>query len=195
MMKRFLFYVLACALLGSTTDVYGQKWLKKIGQALDNVTEALNETSDVLGSTSSSSGNISASDGAFKIVTNHPDFKIKVTRCEASGRTCILDFLMENQGTSDVSLHVESSSTVGFDDEANEYDCRQQMFLTVSGKDATSFSLRAGVPIKGQIRFESVPESAQSFRRIDLSMRCDAWGLSYTKPVILKNVPITHEGE
>lgn len=190
MMKQFLFCLLTCALLGSTTDVYGQKWLKKIGQALDNVTETLNETSEALGSTS---GTTSASDGAFKVVTNHPDFKIKVTRCEASGRTCILDFIMENQGSDDVNLTVTASRTVGFDDEANEYD--KNMYLTISGKSTFSFTLRAGVPIKGQFRFESVPESAKTFRRIDFSLTCKAWGLTYDKPVMFKNIPITHGSE
>ena len=37
-----------------------------------------------------------AQDAPLKIVTNHPDFKIKIDRCAASGSTVVLDMLFIN---------------------------------------------------------------------------------------------------
>jgi hypothetical protein len=38
----------------------------------------------------------------LKIVTNHPDFKINVKRCAASGKTVIIDLILTNEGATDV---------------------------------------------------------------------------------------------
>ena len=48
--------------------------------------------------------NVSAQDAPLKIVTNHPDFKIKVKRCAASGKTVVLDLILNNEGTNDVKI-------------------------------------------------------------------------------------------
>ena len=45
--------------------------------------------------------NVSAQDG-IKIITNHPDFKIKVKRCAASGKTVVIDLILTNEGTNDI---------------------------------------------------------------------------------------------
>ena len=42
--------------------------------------------------------NVSAQDAPLKIVTNHPDFSIKVKRCAASGKTVVLDLILNNEG-------------------------------------------------------------------------------------------------
>ena len=38
----------------------------------------------------------------IKIITNHPDFKVKVKRCVASDKTVIVDLILNNEGTNDV---------------------------------------------------------------------------------------------
>ncbi len=40
--------------------------------------------------------NVSAQDAPLKIVTNHPDFNIKISRCVANGKTVIIDLLLIN---------------------------------------------------------------------------------------------------
>jgi hypothetical protein len=196
-MKKFLFCLMALMMLGAA-DAYSQKWLKKIGKALDDVNEVLGGTTSTTTTISptKSSANISASDGAFRIVTNHPDFKIKVTRCEASGKTCVIDLILENIGSNDVYFRVFSGQ-MAFDDEANQYDSStmKMAFGNLSDWGYNSFTLRAGVPMKARLQIESVPESVQTFRRIDIQLGCDAWSLSTEKPIIFTNVPITHDGD
>jgi hypothetical protein len=194
-MRKFLFCLMALMMLGAT-DAYSQKWLKKIGKALDDVNEALGGTTTTT-TTTNSSANISASDGSFRIVTNHPDFKIKVTRCQASGKTCVIDLILENVGSNDVEL-TPRTGQMAFDDEANQYDNStiKMAFGNLSRwTNYYSFTLRAGVPMKARIQIESVPESVQTFRRIDIEFQCNAWSLSSDKPVVFTNVPITHDGD
>jgi hypothetical protein len=197
-MKKFLFCLMALMMLGAA-DAYSQKWLKKIGKALDDVNGALGGTTSTTTtiSTIQSGSNISASDGAFRIVTNHPDFKIKVTRCEASGKTCVIDLILENVGSNDVSLRNYSGDNMAFDDEANQYngDKMKMAIGDLSNWETVFFTLRAGVPIKARMQIESVPESVKLFRRIDMCLECEAWSLSYRKPIIFTNVPITHDGD
>ena len=37
--------------------------------------------------------NASAQDAPLKIITNHPDFDVKVKRCAASGKSVIIDMV------------------------------------------------------------------------------------------------------
>lgn len=140
-------------------------------------------------------------EGAFKLVTNHPDFKIKVRRCEASGKTCVIDLIIENVGSSDVTISVQSSYgknyLIAYDDEANEYN---YIKLAVGSKWITTsyqekVTLLAGVPMKARIQIEGVAESATMFRRLDWRIYSDAWGLNSNKPIKFINLPISHEGD
>ena len=35
----------------------------------------------------------------MRIITNHPDFKIKIKRCEVSGKTCVIDMVIEKMSS------------------------------------------------------------------------------------------------
>lgn len=137
-------------------------------------------------------------EGAFKLVTNHPDFKIKVRRCEASGKTCVIDLIIENVGSSDVDIYVEggrNGAMIAYDDEANEYT---QITLFVGSKGGNSHTLLSGVPIKARIQIEGVAESATMFRRLDWKITCRAWNMNLHtdhKPIKFINLPISREGD
>ena len=68
--------------------------------------------------------NVSAQDG-IKIITNHPDFKIKVKRCAASGKTVVIDLILTNEGTNDIEgVYVCGGAwdcSEAYDDEGNIY--------------------------------------------------------------------------
>ena len=40
--------------------------------------------------------NVNAQDAPIKIVTGHPDFKIQIKRCAASGNTVIIDMILSH---------------------------------------------------------------------------------------------------
>lgn len=134
-------------------------------------------------------------EGAFKLVTNHPDFKIKVRRCEASGKTCVIDLIIENVGSSDVEIYADAGyngALISYDDEANEYT---DISHFIGSKGGRSHILRAGVPMKARIQVEGVAESATMFRRLDWKITCRAWGLNENKPIKFINLPISREGD
>lgn len=138
-------------------------------------------------------------EGAFKLITNHPDFKIKVRRCEASGKTCVIDLIIENVGSTDVTMLVSyhSSYMIAYDDEANQYtNMKLSLGSTEWINSGGSYrTLMAGIPVKARIQIEGVAESATMFRRLDWKMQCEAWGLNLSKPIKFINLPISREGD
>ncbi|WP_455673968.1 hypothetical protein [Phocaeicola sp.] len=138
--------------------------------------------------------------GSFKLVTNHPDFKIKVRRCEASGKTCVIDLILENIGSQDVDISLYSGfhGSIAYDDEANQYHRENlKIILGSSGftQDWHNGKLLSNVPMKARIQIENVPESATVFRRLDLNIGCKAWNIGGEKKVKFLDLPISREGD
>ena len=144
--------------------------------------------------------NVSAQDG-IKIVTNHPDFKIKVKRCAASGKTVIIDLVLTNVGTNDV----ENVSIAGgcwgsevYDDEGNIYNT-SNLGVRVANRDSYdcrdtgSFNIPTGVPMKLSISIEGVPQSSESIARLKLIANCSKWALTKDKPIRISNIPISRD--
>ena len=70
---------------------------------------------------------VHAQDTPIKIVTGHPDLKVKVKRCAASGKTIILDLVFSNEGARDVESFALLGSPAwnrgeAYDDEGNIYN-------------------------------------------------------------------------
>ena len=130
-----------------------------------------------------------------KIITNHPDFKVRIQRCEVSGRTCVIDLIMENVGYQDVKLMYWTNGSSVYDDEGNQY-AAPRVLIGQADVYYGYTSLLANVPVKARITIEGVAEFATMFRRIDIRLHCEQWGLGYNnKKLVLMNVPITREGE
>ena len=76
--------------------------------------------------------NVCAQDAPLKIVTNNPDFTIKVKRCAASGKTVVLDLILNNVGTNDVDVYRIAggyySSIIGSKENSEAYDDEGNMY-------------------------------------------------------------------
>ena len=144
--------------------------------------------------------NISAQDG-IKIVTNHPDLKIKVKRCAASGKTVILDLVLNNVGVNDVEdvlVNGGSNGSEAYDDEGNIYQSGALKVRVANRTEYDSgntgyFSIPAGVPMKLSVSIEGVPQSAESIARLKLIFHSSAWNLDRDKPVRINNIPISRD--
>ena len=144
--------------------------------------------------------NISAQDAPMKIVTNHPDFNIKVKRCAASGKTVILDLILTNEGTNDVeNVWVYggwSNHSEAYDDQGNIYQ-NDAIAVKVANRkeyscgDTGRFNIPTGVPMRLSVRIDGVPTAAESIARFKLFVNCSAWNLNDEKPVLFRNIPIT----
>ena len=139
--------------------------------------------------------NITAQDAPLKIVTNHPDFNIKVKRCAASGKTVVIDLLLINDGTNDVeNLYIGGghNGSEAYDNEGNIYE---ELKVKIANRDygytQKNFNIPTGVPMKLSISIDGVSQSAESISRLKLNIQCQAWGINYDKPVRISNIPIT----
>jgi hypothetical protein len=141
--------------------------------------------------------NVSAQDAPLKIVTNHPDFNIKISRCVANGKTVIIDLLLINEGTNDVEgLYVGGghNGTEAYDNEGNIYVSGLKVKIANRPEYSSSqsgFNIPAGVPMKLSISIDGVSQSAESIARLKIRIDCQAWGINSNKPVRISNIPIT----
>ena len=140
--------------------------------------------------------NVSAQDG-IKIVTGHPDFKLKVTRCAASGKTVVLDMLVTNVGDSDIEqfkVHGSGYETKVYDDQGNIYD--SNVSVKIANKQYTTgaieIKLVAGVPTKYSLMIENVSPQAETLVLVEPDIWIPAWKTTY-KTVKIRNIPITRE--
>ena len=143
--------------------------------------------------------NVSAQDAPLKIVTNHPDFNIKVKRCAASGKTVVLDLILNNEGTNDVkvrNVYVYRDSEA-YDDEGNIYQGSDLKVKVANrpqyGGSTDDFMIPTGVPMRLSIQINNVSTSAERIARLSLYIDCSVWGLNTDKLVKLSNVPITRD--
>ena len=147
--------------------------------------------------------NVNAQDAPLKIVTNNPDFTIKVKRCAASGKTVIIDLLLNNVGTNDIDVEEVRGGggtyiSEAYDDEGNIYQS-DNLKVKIANRasyevyDTGKFSIPSGVPMRLSIQISNVPQSAESIARLKLIFFCNAWGLGPDKPVRISNIPITRD--
>ena len=135
----------------------------------------------------------------IRIVTGHPDLKLQVTRCEASGKTVVMDMFIMNTGATDVEdvcLYGDYYDNVSqiMDKEGNTYRpvfklANMQRYENVLGR----FSLVSGVKRKVSMRIDNVPESAESFARILIACTSNFYGLTNGHTIQIRNVPISRE--
>lgn len=143
--------------------------------------------------------NISAQDG-IKIVTNHPDFKVKVVRCAVSGTTAIIDLNFINIGSNDIDelvVYGGAAKSEAIDSDGNIYN---ENNIKVKLSKETEYhnyrcplSMPTDVPMKITVKLENFSKAAEAIARLKLTVNCRPWGLTEDKPLRISNIPITRE--
>lgn len=185
--------VAATALFGLLKGKKSKKAKKSTSQeSTATPSEETYNTATSYQSTSSLEGSSSQQQRNLSIVTNHPDFSVKVKRCAASGKTVIIDLILENVGTNDVSIGMDEFAGAGaYDDQGNYYSLTYKYANDRDyGGRSHNHSLLAGVPAKLSIKIEGVPLDVESIARLKAHVYCDAWGLG-DKSVTIRNIPVT----
>jgi hypothetical protein len=137
----------------------------------------------------------------MKIVTNHPDFKINVKRCTASGKTVIIDLVLTNEGATDVEEILGWGGGRGseaYDNDGNIYQggaikVRVANRPNYSDYNSNTFKIPVDVPMQYSICIENVPVSTESIARLSLHFDCRQWGLNDNKMVKISNIPISRD--
>ncbi len=202
-MKKSILFV-AFSLLLMPVEGNAQKWLKKLESVAKTVDQVLGTPSSSASTTDSDESSSTAAvgviqQGGTKIVTNHPDLKIKITRCIVNGRTCVIDMIFTNVGDRDLKevffYSGYNGTTTAFDDEGNQYSKNILFGVASKGVEASvNVLLPSNVPLKMRMQIDDVPESATQFLRINLNIYCTQLNLR-DKPITITNVPITRDGD
>lgn len=135
------------------------------------------------------------------IVTGHPDFKVKVTRCEASGKNVVLDLVFTNVSAQDVekwSIYNPCNyhrTTVVYDSEGNIYNCsNESISIKVSNSEYSwgheNLKMISDVPMKVSVMITGIPANVESLARVDLEVNIPIFNIDGNTPVKIKNIPI-----
>lgn len=137
-----------------------------------------------------------AQSNGMRVVTGHPDLKLKIKRCEASAKTVVIDMIIENVNQKDVDLRIDSPWNIQiYDDEGNSFDyTNSKVSFEMSDGSKSSHKLPSEIPLKARIQVEGIPLSSQMFKRIDLKYRCEGLGKQGWDYIKIYNVPINREG-
>lgn len=147
---------------------------------------------------------VNAQDAPLKIVTGHPDFKIQIKRCAASGSTVVIDMVLSNIGAKDIDeITLYGSPAWGrgeaYDDEGNIYsegNGKKISLQLTNIKEYRSwigpFRLLADVPMRLNVRIEDFSTSAERIALLKLGVECRQWGLE-NKSIMIRNIPITRD--
>lgn len=132
-----------------------------------------------------------------KIVTGHPDLKIVVNRCAASGTNVVIDLVITNIGSTDVEefkLHGSTYGTKVYDDQGNIYD--KDIQVKIANREYTKYSdeikLVAGVPTRVSFLIKGVAAQAKTFVLFEPDAYVPFWNIT-KETVKLRNIPITRE--
>lgn len=198
MKTRRLVSMILCSLLFFSVNCMAQGFLEGVLKAAGDA--AIDEAVDgIKGKKSSKKPAATKKVTGFKVVSPHPDLEIEMTRCIASGKTVVIDFVLTNHG-SDTEICLaggEGTTSKVYDDEGNVYSYNN-VLISVAGSNLTSSWTRnliypTDVPIKCRMQIEKVEESVLNFSRINLVGDCNSMGLNRDKPILFHNVPITRE--
>ena len=130
------------------------------------------------------------------IVTGHPDFKVKVTRCAASGKVVVLDLVFTNVSATDVeswSIATNSGESVVYDSEGNVYS-GNSLAVKVSNLNYNNYlrnlKMISDVPMKVSLQITGVPANVEALARVDIAVDIPLFNIKPQSPIKIKNIPI-----
>ena len=154
--------------------------------------------------------NVNAQDAPLKIVTNHPDFDIKVKRCAASGKTLIIDLVATNVGTEVIDdFYIMPTNCIAYDDDGNVYEGGdgyvgvkvanqpQYAFVTITNFVETKHTkLLPNIPCKISVSLKGFAVEATSVGLLELGAECKAFNLDSYKGeqrIKIHNIPVSRK--
>lgn len=147
---------------------------------------------------------MSAQDAPTKIITGHPDFKVQVKRCAASGTTMVVDLVLSNEGTKDIDDIVLVGSawdrSEAYDDEGNMYKEQNGTNIKIKVSNMkeyesreSRFRLLTDVPMRVSVRIEGFSATAERIALLKIGVQCRQWGLVEGKQITIRNIPISRD--
>ena len=196
---------LSVALLASSPNAHSQKWLGTTLKILNKMANgsgggSTSGTSGSRGSSSSSGAGVTTDNSLgspIKIVNVHPDLKVRVARCAASGRTLTIDLVFTNASTEDIDIFVSGGyyDSSAYDTNGNMYTKDALEVKAASDARYNSYTKRpliAGVPTKVSVEIRGVPATAEAIAVLNLILRSQVLGIN-SKGLQIRNIPISRD--
>lgn len=180
---------IAGALFGTFSKAKSNNTSSSASVEANSSVETIQETFADVEATSSSA------DPQMRIVTNSPYLKVSVTKCEANGKTVILEMKMTNTSGNDADgVRIFCENIKVHDDQGNVYGAT----IKVANGQFTNWYAQndylADVPVKVAIKIENVSTISESLARVTLAFENHGiLGLNKETPVTLRNIPITRQ--
>ena len=217
MKQNFRMWVglLAVMLMLAPADLMAQSWLKKLEKGLKKVEDVSNalsgkettadkaqlseEASEMTGTIGDA---VEVEPGAFKIITHHPDFRVKVLRCEVSEQTCVIDLQLINRSSEDVYVRtggVHWFEHTAYDDAGNHYEKERFRIAVGNLSEWIGYQKDLLIPaqglLKARVQLEGVKSDATVFSVMKIGIDSDVWQLGRDKYLTFRNLPISREGD
>lgn len=196
--KKVLFWLAIFMMFMAPQRANAQFW-KQLGKVAEGVGKAVLESATTPTTDQSQSRPPSAT--GKRIVTGHPDFKIEIKRCAASGTTVVLDMVVTNVGDYDISqFEVRGSGweTKLYDNLGNIYEAKD-IYVKIANKDyvtgINTIKLVSNLPTNFTIKAENISDKATSFVLVEPHVYSPEWGITKSGAVKLRNIPISREEE
>lgn len=187
---------MAMAIMFMTPQHASAQFWKQLGKVAEGVGKAALESVTNQPATTSQP----AQSSGKRIVTGHPDFKIEIKRCAASGTTVVLDMIVTNVSDTDVQFEVRGSGwrTKLYDNLGNIYEAKD-IYVKIANKEYTTsihtIKLISNLPTDFTIKAENISEKATSFALVEPHIYSQEWGITKAGDVKLRNIPITRDEE
>ena len=125
-----------------------------------------------------------------KIVSPHPDIKVKFLRCIESGGTAVLEFTINNISDQDQKFTISgySNYSTSYDDEGNVYR-GGNIQISDQNYHAVSIVFPSNIPVKCRQHIEKVSQYATEFSKATVGIN---FGKGY-KQIEFFKVPITRD--
>ena len=133
-----------------------------------------------------------------KIVTNCPYLKVSIVKCEANGKTVILELKMTNMSDNDANkVGLWGTGAIVYDDQGNKY-YRDNISMKFANMQFTQswidYDFLADIPVKVAIKIDGVSTLAESLARVTIEILNDGGlGIKKETPITLRNIPITRQ--
>ncbi|EXZ04270.1 hypothetical protein [Bacteroides fragilis] len=106
-----------------------------------------------------------------KVVSPHPDIKVKFLRCIESGGTAVIEFTVNNLSNQDKEFNLSSCCgySTSYDDEGNLYEDANIQISDRIGP-AISIVFPSNIPVKCKLHIEKISQYATEFSKATLGL-------------------------
>ncbi len=135
-----------------------------------------------------------------KVISPHPDIKVKLLRCKEAGGTATLEFTLTNLSNKDMTIYMwgaePTRATKVYDDEGNIYDTDEQVSVQIANGPASSYmkcsenTFPSDVPVKCRVFINGLDEYAAELSKVIVDLLVVN---GTNKDIEFKNVPIIRD--